>query len=232
MFRLRNLWGCEFPKWKFRPFETINNACRWKGLRDRISLLSICSFPDLILISQVTLHFENPLINSLNSSIERLSYPFLFRPGLSIMQLQHLLLSTIATTSITAFNLLSAETPIPTIFRRDKVVSSTPSPTPTGNFITTQFITLPGQTNAYVTLPAQTITLAIPTCIQTIVPDKNGYVPPGTCGSQFAYYPSFGAATAFTIIFGVLTGVHIFLAAKWKAVSEISKVYLHYTHKQ
>jgi hypothetical protein len=137
------------------------------------------------------------------------------------MQLHNLLWSTIAITGTAALALLPIETPVPTIFRRDEVTSSTPSPTPTGNFMTTEFVILPGETQAYLTRPEQTITLVIPTCIQTIVPDRNGYVPPGTCNSNFAYYPSFGAAIAFTIIFGVMTGVHIVLAAKWKAVSEI-----------
>jgi hypothetical protein len=125
------------------------------------------------------------------------------------MQLNHLLLFIIAITGTAAVAPLPSQTPVPTLFHRDDVVSPTPSPTPTGNFITTKLITIPGGT----------ITLPIPTCIQTIVPDKNGYVPPGTCGSNFAYYPSFVAAVATTIVFGVLTGIHIFLAAKWKAVS-------------
>ncbi|EPE27950.1 RTA1-containing protein [Glarea lozoyensis ATCC 20868] len=133
------------------------------------------------------------------------------------MQLNGLLVLAIATAGASAIVPLPSKTPVPTLVHRDELSTTSSTPLPTGDFIGTQFITLPGETNAYFTRPAETITLAIPTCIQTIVPDKNGYVPPGTCGSNFAYYPSFSAAIATTVIFGILTGVHIFLAAKWKA---------------
>ena len=134
------------------------------------------------------------------------------------MQLRDIL-CILAASGAAAIAPLPSKTPAPTLFHRDEV-SATPSPAPTGNFISTQFITLPGETNAYYTRPEKTITLALPTCAQTIKPDKNGYVPPGSCGAYFAYYPSFAAAIVTTIIFGILTGIHIFLAAKWKAVSK------------
>ncbi|KAH8654069.1 RTA1 like protein-domain-containing protein [Tricladium varicosporioides] len=90
-------------------------------------------------------------------------------------------------------------------------------------FITIEYFTstildvIPGVTNDHVTIPANTITILIPTCSKTIVPDSNGYVPPGTCGALYDYYPSFAAAIVFSLLFGALTIAHIWLAAKWKA---------------
>jgi len=112
-------------------------------------------------------------------------------------------------TTQTAFLLQVRETNIPpatTLF-------------PTGTFTTTKYIILPGVTNEHVTLPAKTIELALPTCIQTITPDKNGYVPPDTCGSNWAYYPSFAVALAFAALFGSLLALHIWQAARYKIVS-------------
>ncbi|KAG9231780.1 RTA1 domain-containing protein [Amylocarpus encephaloides] len=84
-------------------------------------------------------------------------------------------------------------------------------------FLTTKLETIHGKTEAHLTIPDKTISIIFPTCIQTEIPDKNGYVPPGTCNSLFAYYPSFAAAFVTTGVFGVLVGVHVFLAWKWKA---------------
>ncbi|PMD21554.1 hypothetical protein NA56DRAFT_571735 [Hyaloscypha hepaticicola] len=82
--------------------------------------------------------------------------------------------------------------------------------------MTVDYITLPGVTNDHVTLAPQTISIAIPTCIQTITPDKNGYVPPGTCNALYNYYPSFVAALIFSCFFGMLTVAHIWQAAYFK----------------
>lgn len=57
-----------------------------------------------------------------------------------------------------------------------------------------------------------------PTCTQTIIPDKNGYVPPDSCHALYRYYPSFGAALAATVLFGVATIVQIAQAAHYKKV--------------
>lgn len=46
------------------------------------------------------------------------------------------------------------------------------------------------------------------TCTPTIAPDKNGYVPPTECNAMYNYYPSFSAALAFTVIFGMLLLAH------------------------
>ncbi|PMD37550.1 hypothetical protein L207DRAFT_493027 [Hyaloscypha variabilis F] len=82
--------------------------------------------------------------------------------------------------------------------------------------MTTDYITIPGVTNDHVTIAPQTLNIAVPTCIQTITPDKNGYVPPGTCNALYDYYPSFAAALVFSIFFGILTIAHISQAAFFK----------------
>ena len=45
-------------------------------------------------------------------------------------------------------------------------------------------------------------------CI-TVTPDRNGYVPLEDCRNEWPYYPSFGAAILFSILFGVTTVTHI-----------------------
>ncbi|KAI1453007.1 RTA1 like protein-domain-containing protein [Annulohypoxylon moriforme] len=85
------------------------------------------------------------------------------------------------------------------------------TPTATGvDFLTTKHVTIDGFTNAHATNPAKTIDIVIPTCIQTIVPDANGYLPPGTCHALWDYYPSFSAAMVFTFLFGLLTIAHLY----------------------
>ncbi|KAK3944815.1 C6 zinc finger domain protein [Diplogelasinospora grovesii] len=98
-------------------------------------------------------------------------------------------------------------TPTPTV---------TPSPTETGYFISTIEITIQGFTDDHATVAGQTIQIAIPTCKQTIVPDANGYVPPGTCGAIWDYYPNFAAAVVFTVLFAALTLVHLWQAIRYK----------------
>lgn len=83
-----------------------------------------------------------------------------------------------------------------------------------GYFTTIQHITIEGVTNDHVTIAGQTIDIAIPTCIQTITPDANGHVPPGTCGAIWDYYPNFPAALIFACIFGILTMAHL-----WQAIA-------------
>jgi hypothetical protein len=102
--------------------------------------------------------------------------------------------------------------------RQVTVLSTTSTPAPTGNFLTTEHITVDGVTNDHLTIPGKTIDIAIPTCVQTIIPDSNGYVPPGTCGALWQYYPSFNAAVAFAVLFGLLTAVHIWQAARYNKV--------------
>ena len=104
--------------------------------------------------------------------------------------------------------------PTPTLAPRDTPTDSTAAI----EFMTIDYITIPGVTNDHVTLAPQTISIAVPTCIQTITPDKNGYVPPGTCNALYDYYPSFAAALTFSVFFGMLTIAHIWQAAFFKTV--------------
>ena len=133
--------------------------------------------------------------------------------------LRFTILSGLLWTPAMALAFSTTTAPTPTLSPRDTTSSLLTSTTSGIEFITTKYITIAGQTNNYVTLAPQTITLALPTCIQTIIPDKNGYVPPGTCGSLYDYYPSFAAAVVFAILFGILTIAHITQAALFKKVS-------------
>lgn len=64
-----------------------------------------------------------------------------------------------------------------------------------------------------------TLSLDLPsnTCTPTIAPDKYGWVPPSECDALYLYYPSFGAAIAAAVIFGILTMVHFVQATMYKA---------------
>ncbi|KAH8591527.1 RTA1 domain-containing protein [Bisporella sp. PMI_857] len=118
---------------------------------------------------------------------------------------------------------LVISTPVPTTASPPNLLhirdtTTAPASVPTGYFITTKHVIIPGQTGDHFTIAEKTINIAIPTCIQTITPDKNGYVPPGTCGSLYNYYPSFGLALAFGVLFGVLTVAHLVQAVMLKIV--------------
>jgi hypothetical protein len=100
-------------------------------------------------------------------------------------------------------------------------VTSAATSAPTSDsiyFLSTDYITISGFTNSHVTQPDKTVTLALPTCIQTIEPDANGHLPPGTCNALWNYYPSFGAALAFALLFGALIIAHIYQASRYKKV--------------
>lgn len=103
---------------------------------------------------------------------------------------------------------------------RQVTASVTNSPTATAvDFLTTQYITINGFTNDHVTVAPKTIDIVLPTCTQTIKPDQNGYLPPGTCGALWDYYPSFSAALVFTLLFGLLTLAHLYQAIAYKKVN-------------
>lgn len=106
---------------------------------------------------------------------------------------------------------------------RQVTASITSASTATGvDFLTTKYITIEGFTNDHATVPAKTVNFAVPTCIQTIEPDANGYLPPGTCNALWDYYPSFSAAVAFTVLFGLLTLAHLYQAIAHRKVIELS----------
>jgi hypothetical protein len=60
------------------------------------------------------------------------------------------------------------------------------------------------------------LNLPTPTCTRTITPDKNGYLPPGTCEALYNFYPSFAAAIIMAIVFGILTAAHLIQASIFK----------------
>ena len=134
------------------------------------------------------------------------------------------LLFTSTASSLAVGTTIAQLAPTPKPSPRDATASQQASTTSAIEFITTKYITIAGQTNDHVTIAPQTITLALPTCSQTITPDKNGYVPPGTCGALYDYYPSFAAAVVFAILFGMLTVAHIAQAAVFKKVSSALSV--------
>ena len=158
-------------------------------------------------------HFASRLVSTLN-------YQLVFlRPLPSGAMNVFRLILLAASTSAFAIAPLPSQTPPPNLAIRQET-APTAAPTPSDiMFLTTKLETIPGKTEAHVTIPDKTLSIIFPTCIQTEIPDKNGYVPPGTCNSLFAYYPSFVAALITTGFFGVLVGAHVFLAWKWKAVS-------------
>ena len=102
-----------------------------------------------------------------------------------------------------------------------KAVSATPVITPAPTVLNLRGPKFTGVSISHVSIkpftPASlSLNLPKPTCTQTIQPDKNGYVPPGTCGALYAYYPSFGAAIAASVLFGALAILHITQAAVYK----------------
>ncbi|KAF4975492.1 hypothetical protein FZEAL_7723 [Fusarium zealandicum] len=113
---------------------------------------------------------------------------------------------------LSASSALAAAIPTVTLAAREQEVTTAPD----GIFTGTKLVTIDGVTNSHVNIPAKTIEILVPTCIQTATPDDNGHVPPGTCHAFWDYYPSFGAAVAFALLFAVLTAVHIWQAAKYK----------------
>ena len=78
-----------------------------------------------------------------------------------------------------------------------------------------------------------TVTSA-PTCTSA-VPGQYGYVPPDACNAQWAYSPSFSAAVAFSVLFGILTLAHISLAIlfrkgfSWVMIMGVSWEFISFT---
>lgn len=119
-------------------------------------------------------------------------------------------------TSSTALVLQTTQTSVSTIHAALPTTITTLVDTlvPRTKLITIDPITLPDKT-----IGIKIITLDIPECTQTITPDSNGYVPPGSCNAQYNYYPSFAAALVAAIFFGVVTFAHIAEGIKYKKVS-------------
>ncbi|KIM72946.1 hypothetical protein PILCRDRAFT_803227 [Piloderma croceum F 1598] len=58
---------------------------------------------------------------------------------------------------------------------------------------------------------------ATTSCISA-VPGKNGFVPPSACNALYSYNPSFAAAIIFTVISGIITGVHLIQAISYRKI--------------
>ncbi|KAF7539256.1 hypothetical protein G7Z17_g12455 [Cylindrodendrum hubeiense] len=140
----------------------------------------------------------------------------------SIINMARSLLLQLASTSLALAIPSTTHTPTPTslvtLAERQPTAAekATTTAIPTGYFITTKTVIIDGVTNDHVTIAAKTVLLSIPTCVQTLEPDENGYLPPGTCNAIWNYYPSFAAALVFMGLFAIMTAVHIWQAAKYK----------------
>lgn len=68
-------------------------------------------------------------------------------------------------------------------------------------------------------LPTHTLDLNLPsnTCTPTVAPDKNGWVPASECDALYLYYPSFKAAIAATVVFGLIMMAHFVQATMYKS---------------
>ncbi|KAJ5433371.1 uncharacterized protein N7458_012527 [Penicillium daleae] len=82
-----------------------------------------------------------------------------------------------------------------------------------------------------------TLSLNLPsnTCPPTVAPDKNGWVPVSQCNALYLYYPSFKAAIAFAVLFGLLMMAHFVQATIYKAdfawvvlMAFLGNAWLHY----
>jgi hypothetical protein len=135
------------------------------------------------------------------------------------MLLEQFTLLSLVLPPSTAALAISTSFSTPTTTISNTAIASPAASTTSIYFLTTEYVTIPGVTNAHVTLPAKTIDIVIPTCIHTITPDKNGYVPPGTCGALYDYYPSFTAAIVVAVLFAMLAVAHVTQAAVYKNVS-------------
>lgn len=84
---------------------------------------------------------------------------------------------------------------------------------------TTSATTTTTATTTTVTDSQSTLHLDLPsnTCTPTVAPDQNGWVPASQCNALYLYYPSFKAAIAATVIFGLLMMVHFVQAIVYQA---------------
>jgi hypothetical protein len=59
------------------------------------------------------------------------------------------------------------------------------------------------------TLPSSASTASPSAACVTMAPGKNGYIPPEACNSLWNYSPSFAGAIIMSVIFGILSLVHL-----------------------
>ncbi|MCJ1291596.1 hypothetical protein MMC34_003141 [Xylographa carneopallida] len=139
----------------------------------------------------------------------------MYRAPMKLLYFGVLVLSICATASL-AF---SPTTPTnPPLQPRVSIISIPPVSIPPITFtpITINPPSIPHISIPTITLHSLTLHLPTPTCIPTITPDANGYVPPGTYHALYKYYPSFAAALVFSTLFGATTLLHIGQAVSHK----------------
>ncbi|THC98405.1 hypothetical protein EYZ11_002124 [Aspergillus tanneri] len=77
-------------------------------------------------------------------------------------------------------------------------------------------ISIPPVSIPPVSIPSLSLDLPSNTCTPTIAPDKNGWVPASECNALYLFYPSFGAAIAFSVLFGIIMVTHTVQAVVYR----------------
>lgn len=180
-------------------WERVLRGCSTAHSRAKCNCLILSDHP--ITCALKSLSHEAPLPTTATLLSHKMTVPVLF-----FFLLVATVASALETISLTSKSSISLTTQRPV------------EAAPTGAFETTSYHTIAGVANGHVTIPAKTIVISFPTCIQTITPDKNGYLLPGTCNALWDYYPSFITAVAFSVLFSALNTVHIGQAVKYNKV--------------
>ncbi|KAL4747874.1 hypothetical protein BDW72DRAFT_215156 [Aspergillus terricola var. indicus] len=134
----------------------------------------------------------------------------------SHLSLPLLLVSAVAVLAVPA----PTAAPIPGLLAAPSPVPTTAPTAPTKSIKTRDFelsLDLPTISIEPFTLSSLELNLPSNTCTPTVSPDANGYVPPDQCNALYQYYPSFAAAVAFSVLFGVLMITHFAQATAYKA---------------
>ena len=85
--------------------------------------------------------------------------------------------------------------------------------------LASSFATIASATITHTPSLASSATSATVTCT-TAVPGKYGYVDPTACNAQWNFNPSYSAAIAFSVLFGIVTAGHIVEAFLYKKVGK------------
>lgn len=105
---------------------------------------------------------------------------------------------------------LAGTSPVETAVSRQTSLFSSPKPTAALEpRAAAPDVSIPPVSIRPVSIPPLSLDLPAPICTPTIAPGKDGYLPPGSCGALWNYFPSFVAAVAFSALFGVLFIAHL-----------------------
>ena len=83
--------------------------------------------------------------------------------------------------------------------------------------LASSFTTIASSTITHTPSLVSSATSATATCT-TAVPGKYGYVDPTACNAQWNFNPSYSAAVAFSVFFGIVTAGHVVEAFLYKKV--------------